>query len=51
MLWEGSGLYNLSGGELVMILVCFALLYLAIEKRFEPLLLLPIGFGIGVFCG
>ena len=45
MLWEGSGLYNLSGGELVMILVCFALLYLAIEKRFEPLLLLPIGFG------
>ena len=45
ILWEGSGLYNLSGGELVMILVCFALLYLAIEKRFEPLLLLPIGFG------
>ena len=45
MLWEGSGLYNLSGGELVMILVCFALLYLAIDKRFEPLLLLPIGFG------
>ena len=45
MLWEGSGLCNLSGGELVMILVCFALLYLAIDKRFEPLLLLPIGFG------
>ena len=45
MLWEGSGLYNLSGGELVMILACFALLYLAIDKRFEPLLLLPIGFG------
>ncbi len=44
-LWEGSGLYNLSGGQLVMILVCFTLLYLAIEKRFEPLLLLPIGFG------
>ncbi len=45
MLWEGSGLHNLSAGELIMMLVCFALLYLAIEKRFEPLLLLPIGFG------
>ena len=45
MLWEGSGLYHLSGGELVMILACFVLLYLAIGKRFEPLLLLPIGFG------
>lgn len=45
MLWEGSGLYNLSFGQLTMMVVCLALLYLAIVKKFEPLLLLPIGFG------
>ncbi|MFK0572479.1 sodium ion-translocating decarboxylase subunit beta [Endozoicomonas sp.] len=44
-LWEGSGLYNLTGGQLIMILVGFGLLYLAIRKKFEPLLLVPIGFG------
>ena len=44
-LWEGSGLYNLTAGEFVMILVGFGLLYLAIRKQFEPLLLVPIGFG------
>lgn len=44
-LWEGSGLYNMTGGQLAMILVCFGLLYLAIRKEFEPLLLVPIGFG------
>lgn len=45
MLWEGSGLYNLTAGQLIMMLVGFGLLYLAIRKRFEPLLLVPIGFG------
>ncbi|WP_043528307.1 sodium ion-translocating decarboxylase subunit beta [Litchfieldella xinjiangensis] len=44
-LWYGSGLYNLSLGQAVMILVGLGLLYLAIQKRFEPLLLVPIGFG------
>jgi carboxybiotin decarboxylase len=44
-LWEGSGLYNLTPGQAVMILVGFGLLYLAIAKKFEPLLLVPIGFG------
>ena len=44
-LWEGSGLYNLTTGEFAMILVGFGLLYLAIRKQFEPLLLVPIGFG------
>ncbi|GEN29027.1 putative oxaloacetate decarboxylase beta chain [Halovibrio variabilis] len=44
-LWEGSGLYNLELGQLVMILVGLLLLYLAIYKKFEPLLLVPIGFG------
>ncbi|HCR98821.1 MULTISPECIES: sodium ion-translocating decarboxylase subunit beta [Halomonas] len=44
-LWEGSGLYNLELGQVVMIGVGLLLLYLAIHKKFEPLLLVPIGFG------
>ena len=32
-------------GQLIMIPICIILLYLAIVKGFEPLLLLPIGFG------
>ncbi|MDR5899176.1 sodium ion-translocating decarboxylase subunit beta [Halomonas vilamensis] len=44
-LWEGSGLYNLQLGQAVMIVVGLVLLYLAIYKKFEPLLLVPIGFG------
>jgi len=44
-LWQGTGLYNLTGGQALMMLVGFLLLFLAIKKGFEPLLLLPIGFG------
>jgi oxaloacetate decarboxylase beta subunit len=44
-IWRGSGLYQLSPGQAVMICVGLALLYLAIVKKFEPLLLLTIGFG------
>ena len=44
--WESSGLAVLTWREGVMILVSFVLLYLAIAKKFEPLLLLPIAFGI-----
>ncbi|XOZ34698.1 sodium ion-translocating decarboxylase subunit beta [Halomonadaceae bacterium KBTZ08] len=44
-LWTGSGLYNLTPGALTMIVVGLVLLYLAINKKFEPLLLVPIGFG------
>lgn len=44
-LWTGSGLYNMSIGQLAMIAVCLLLLFLAIRKGFEPLLLIPIGFG------
>ncbi|MFD2191194.1 sodium ion-translocating decarboxylase subunit beta [Pistricoccus aurantiacus] len=44
-LWYGSGLYNMGLGQAVMILVGLLLLYLAIHKKFEPLLLVPIGFG------
>ena len=44
-LWESTGLYNFTGPQAFMMLVGFLLLYLAIKKGFEPLLLLPIGFG------
>lgn len=44
-LWQASGAYQLVPGQLVMILVGLALLFLAIRKNFEPLLLVPIGFG------
>ncbi|MDX1757805.1 MAG: sodium ion-translocating decarboxylase subunit beta [Marinobacter sp.] len=44
-LWTGSGLFNMSFGQVVMIAVCLLLLFLAIRKGFEPLLLVPIGFG------
>lgn len=40
-----TGITSLDAGSVVMILVALVLLYLAIEKEFEPLLLVPIGFG------
>ena len=46
---KGSGIYALFNGYWkngVMILVSFVLLYLAIVKQFEPLLLMPIAFGM-----
>ena len=52
-LWESTGLQELvstftTGGwqNLVMILISCVLFYLAIVKKFEPLLLLPIAFGM-----
>jgi carboxybiotin decarboxylase len=45
LLWQSTGLYNFSAGQVFMMLVGFLLLFLAIKKDFEPLLLLPIGFG------
>jgi oxaloacetate decarboxylase beta subunit len=44
-LWLTTGLANIGLGELFMILVGGVLLYLAIARKFEPLLLVPIGFG------
>jgi carboxybiotin decarboxylase len=44
-LWLSTGLSNFQWGQLVMMAVGFLLIYLAIRKGFEPLLLLPIGFG------
>ena len=44
-LWHNSGLYQMTPGQGVMIMIGMLLLYLAINKNFEPLLLVPIGFG------
>jgi len=44
-LWRGSGFAQMSWGQAVMIGICLGLLYLAIVRKFEPLLLLTIGFG------
>jgi len=44
-IWQGSGLYQITGGQLVMLGICLLLLYLGIAKKFEPLLLVTIGFG------
>ena len=43
--WTDSGFSNLTWENCVMILVGLILLYLAIAKEYEPLLLLPIAFG------
>ena len=43
--FSSLGIFSLTGGQAVMILVGLLLIYLAINKKFEPLLLLPIGFG------
>ncbi len=40
-----TGFSYLEAGDILMILVACIMLYLAIWKKFEPLLLLPIGFG------
>lgn len=44
-LWNSTGLSNFHAGQVVMMAVGFLLIFLAIRKGFEPLLLLPIGFG------
>jgi oxaloacetate decarboxylase beta subunit len=44
-LWQSTGLANLEWGQLLMMGVGCLLIYLAIVRKFEPLLLVPIGFG------
>lgn len=44
--WESSGFASLHWQQAVMILVSFLLFFLAIVKKFEPLLLVPIAFGM-----
>lgn len=49
-LWESTGIaHSIAHGEwqnYVMLLISFVLFYLAVVKQFEPLLLLPIAFGM-----
>jgi carboxybiotin decarboxylase len=44
-LWYSTGIYHIESGQLIMLGICLGLLFLAIRKGFEPLLLVPIGFG------
>src|SRR5690606_20490721 len=44
-LWQSTGLAAMTWGAVIMMTVGAALLYLAVHEKFEPLLLLPIGFG------
>ena len=45
ILWLNTGLYQMDWSQGLMLFVGIVLIYLAIVKKFEPLLLLPIGFG------
>ena len=44
-LWHSTGLSAISLEQIIMLFVCSVLLFLGIAKEFEPLLLVPIGFG------
>ena len=44
-LFKGMGIMHMGWGQAIMIAVSLLLLWLAIARKFEPLLLLPIGFG------
>ena len=44
--WSLTGFANAEWGNIIMILVGLFFIYLAIKKDFEPMLLVPIGFGI-----
>ncbi len=44
-LWYSTGMANFTIGQLIMIGVGLTLIYLGISKKFEPLLLIPIGVG------
>ena len=44
--WNFTGFANATGGHLIMIIVGLFFLYLGIWKKMEPMLLVPIGFGI-----
>ncbi|MDK2836116.1 MAG: carboxybiotin decarboxylase, partial [Thermosediminibacterales bacterium] len=46
MFIDSTGFMHLTLGHIIMILISLSLLYLAIVKKYEPLLLVPIGFGM-----
>jgi oxaloacetate decarboxylase beta subunit len=45
-LWSYTGIANCEWGNIIMTIVGCVFIYLAAAKRFEPMLLIPIGFGI-----
>lgn len=45
-LWQQSGFIDITWQQIVMICIAFVLLFLAIVKKFEPMLLLTIAFGV-----
>ena len=45
-LWSYTGIANVAWGNIIMTIVGCFFIYLAAAKRFEPMLLIPIGFGI-----
>ena len=45
-LWESTGFFNLQWGNVVRIIIACFFLFLAIKKKFEPLLLVGIAFGM-----
>jgi len=47
-LLESTGFANLTIGNYIMFIIALVLVYLAIKKEYEPLLLIPIAFGITV---
>ncbi len=44
--YMSTGFANITGPQAIMMLISFILLYLAVKKGFEPLLLIPIAFGM-----
>lgn len=44
--WSYTGFNNVESGHIIMILIGLVFIYLAITKEYEPLLLIPIGFGM-----
>ncbi|RCW48675.1 MULTISPECIES: sodium ion-translocating decarboxylase subunit beta [unclassified Halanaerobium] len=46
MFIQSTGYYNLSLAQIIMVIISMILLYLAVVKKYEPLLLVPISFGM-----
>ena len=44
--WEFTGFYNCEWTNVIMLLFGLLFIYLAVKHDFEPMLLVPIGFGI-----
>ena len=47
-LWEQSAFCNITLEQGIMLLISFFLMYLAIVKQYEPMLMLPIAFGMAL---